>query len=72
MANEQSMTQVIMQGATEAIKAALMTVREADNLVTNARPIYTMPRSSGLALRLQHLTGKPQKYTRSCATLKLR
>ena len=39
---EQNMTQAIMQAAIEATKAAIIMVREVDNLVGNAKPIHTM------------------------------
>ena len=44
MAPEQ-MTQAIMQAVTEVAKAAIMAVREADNLVNNAKPVHAVPRS---------------------------
>ena len=34
---EQSMTQAIMQTVIEATKATIMVIREADNLINNAR-----------------------------------
>ena len=40
-----------MQAATEAVKAAIMTRREADYPVNNARPIHTMPWSGSPVLR---------------------
>ena len=36
-----------MQSAIEAAQAAIMAVREADNPVSNVRPIHTTPRSGG-------------------------
>ena len=51
MVAEQSMIQAIKQAANEAIKEALMVVREADNPVNNARPICTTPRSGGPNLK---------------------
>ena len=38
-----SMIQVIMQAVTETTNAAIMAVREADNLVNSARPIHKIP-----------------------------
>ena len=35
----------------EAVNASIMAVREVDNLVKNARPIYTAPRSFNQALK---------------------
>ena len=51
MAVEQSMTQTIIQAAIKDTKAAIMAIKEADNTVNNARPIYTMPRLSGQPLK---------------------
>ena len=45
------MTQVIMQASFEADKAAIVAVREADNPVSIAKPIHTMPSSGVHALR---------------------
>ena len=53
MEAEQSPAQAIMQAAIEATKAAVMVAREADNIVSSARPIHTMPRSGGPLLRQQ-------------------
>ena len=47
MAIEQTMKQAIIQAPIKATKGAIMTVREADYLVNNARPVNTMPRSGG-------------------------
>ena len=44
MASEQSTVQALMQ-------TVIMVVREADKAVTNAIPIHTAPRLSGLLLR---------------------
>ena len=44
MAAEQSMTEAIMQAAIEGAKVAILTDREANNPINNARPIYAAPR----------------------------
>ena len=49
MAAEQSMTQAIIQTATGGTKAAIMTIREADDLVKHAR-VNAASRSHGPAL----------------------
>ena len=51
MAAEQTLTQAVMQIAIEVAKAAIMSVREADNLFNNARPIHSTPRLGGSVLR---------------------
>ena len=51
MAAKQSMTQAIIQAATEATKAAIKTIREADIPVNNNRPTHAAPRSGGFALK---------------------
>ena len=38
-----------MDTAITAAKESIMVVRDVDNAVNNARPIYTMPRSIGPA-----------------------
>ena len=43
LAAEKSMKQAIIEAVIEANKAAIMTIREADNLVNNARLIYIAP-----------------------------
>ena len=52
MTSEQRMTQAIMQAASEAAKAAVMVVREADNLVKTLRPIHTTSSLGIPALRM--------------------
>ena len=49
MAADQGMT--VMQAVIKAAKAAMMAVREAENLVNNAIPMHTLPRSGIPALR---------------------
>ena len=67
MAAEQSMAWAIMQVTTEATKVAIMAVRVADNPVTSARPVHTMPRSGGLALRQPMFDLKAaEKYQELC------
>ena len=67
MAAEQSMTHAIMQAVIEATKAAIMAIREADNLVNNARPVHTGPRSGSLALKQSTSDCKgPNKYQELC------
>ena len=51
MASEQGMIHWIAQAAIKSTKVAIMSVREADNPVINARPIGTMPRLGCLVLR---------------------
>ena len=51
MANEQSMTQAIIQVAIETIKAALMAVREAENIVNNTKAMHTTPELGGPTLK---------------------
>ena len=51
MAAEWSMGQAIMQAAIEAIKGAILAVREADNPVNGVRPIHTIPRLDSLVWR---------------------
>ena len=56
-----------MQAVIKAAKAEIMTVREADNLVINARPIPAMPRSGGLVLREPMFDWKvADKYQELC------
>ena len=45
IASEQNIAQAIIQAGIEATKAAIMVVREADNMINNARSIHTMPTS---------------------------
>ena len=45
------MVQVIIQEENEAAKAAIMEVREADNLVNSSRPIHPMPTLWGSVVR---------------------
>ena len=47
MAAEQSIAQTLMETKIEAAKATIMTVREADSPVHNARAKYTTPRLGG-------------------------
>ena len=51
MANEKSMTHVIILAVIKAAKAVTMAVREADNPVNNASQIHITPRSGGPVLR---------------------
>ena len=51
MTAEQRMTQIKTQAAIQAAKTAIMTVRETDNLVSNARPVHTMPGSGSPVLK---------------------
>ena len=51
MAAEQSMMQKIKESVIKTIKAVLMTVRDAENPVNNARPVHTAPRSGEPALK---------------------
>ena len=53
MITEQSMPQTIMQAEIKVTKAPVIALREADNLVNNARQIHTMPRSGSTVLRQQ-------------------
>ena len=56
-----------MQAATKAIKAAMMAVREAVIPISNARPIYTLPRSSNPASRQPIFDWKAiEKYQELC------
>ena len=51
----------------EADKTAVMTVREADTPVNNARQIHTMPMSCGSVLRLPVVDSKAaDKYQKLC------
>ena len=43
--------QAVMQAVIKAAKVAIMAIREADNLVNNAWPVHTAPRSGGPALK---------------------
>ena len=68
MATEQSMTQMIMQAAIKGTKSVIMVVREADNLVNNAKPIQAMPRSSSPVLRQPTFDWKASnKYQELCS-----
>ena len=51
MAAEQSMTQAIMQAEIEATEANNMVVREADSLVSYARPVHAASGSGGPAVK---------------------
>ena len=53
-----------------AAKAAIMAVREVDNLVNNARPIHTMPRSGSPVLREPMFDWKVAKNIRKGATMR--
>ena len=67
MAVEHSMTQEITQAATEATKAEGMVGREADNPVSNSRPIHIMLRSSGSVLRQTKFDWRSlDKYQKLC------
>ena len=44
MASDQSMTQAITQGTIKAVKAVMMTVREAEGPTRSRRPMHTVPR----------------------------
>ena len=59
------MTLVIMQAVNEAAKAAIITIREADNLINNARSIHTMPRS-GIPVLRQPTWKVAKKYQELC------
>ena len=52
------MMQAITKAATEAAKAAIMAVKEAENPVDVARSIQVMPKAGGPAQNSQHSTGK--------------
>ena len=54
MLTEQNMTQAIMQAAIEAAKATIKVVKEADNPVSDARPV------------LQHLDEASDKSQELC------
>ena len=61
------MTHAMMKAAIAGAKAAIMTVREADNLVSNARPLHTTPRLGSPALRQQMFDWKARdKYQELC------
>ena len=61
------MTQAIMQTAIEATKAAIMTGREAYNLVNNVRLVHTAPMSDGPALKQSTFGWKAaDKYQEPC------
>ena len=67
MATEESLVEAVMQAAGKAAKVAIMMVREADNLVKNARPIHIIPRSSGKVLRQPMFDLKDtNKYQEPC------
>ena len=51
LATEQRMTQVKKQAATEAAKAVIMVVREAESPVNDTRPMHTMSLLGSLVLR---------------------
>ena len=66
------MTQTTMQATTEATKATIMAVREADKLVNNARPIYTTPTLGGPALKQPTFYWKATKKYQNSGILKER
>ena len=51
MAAEQDITQAIMQAVIKVAKSGIMDRREADNLVNNAKPVCTVPRSGNPVLK---------------------
>ena len=68
MEAEQSMTQAIIQTRIESAKAAIMAVREVDNLVNNASPVHTAPRSGGPMLKQPTFDWKVAgKYQELCS-----
>ena len=63
MASEQSMTQAITPAAIEAAKAAIMTFREAQTQIDDARLIQTAPRMGTPTLKQPMFNWKIQdKY----------
>ena len=58
MTAEQSMAQAIKQAEIQAIKAAVMAVREADNLIKNARSMNITPRLGATMLRQSIFDGE--------------
>ena len=58
MAAEQAMTQTLTQAVTEATKAVIMAVRDADDLVNAARPVQTIPRTGSPVLKQPTFIGK--------------
>ena len=61
------MTLLIMQAVIEAVKAAIIAGREADNLNSNAKPMHAILRSGSPALRQLALEWKvTDKYQELC------
>ena len=60
------MTQAIIQTVTTSAKATILAIREVDNSVNNARPVYTTSRS-GPALKQPMFDWKSgDKYKELC------
>ena len=69
MASKQSsMTQTI----TQAVKSALMAVKEAENAVNTVRSVQVMPSTGSPTLNSQPLIGRQQTNTKNYETLKYR
>ena len=67
MAIEESMTQAIIQAVIEAAKTVTMAIIEANNPISNTRPVHATPRSGGPTQK--HLTFEwklADKYQELC------
>ena len=61
------MTWTTIQAVTNATKAAIMSVREADNPNNSARPLHTVPRTGDLVLKQPIFYWKVAgKYQETC------
>ena len=72
MATDHIMTQAITWAAIEAVKAAIIAVREVDNPVNNARQLHTMSRSGNPTLRQPTVDLNQLKNIRNCEKLRQR